>query len=272
MKSRAFTLIELLVVIAIIAILAAILFPVFAQAKAAAKQSVCLNGVKQDGLAHVMYANDYDDSMMFQPVWWYNSTYDGVVGNTFWWGWYPASGTDRKVDPMRGFLAPYTKSGEILDCPTAKGITGSFPQSGGPGLPTIGIGVNSIVLSTGNGTVRSYTGVEIPAETILFGDAARWEGSPNRTHYRTDGLTRPSSWNANSNYTTGWAHGRHGNKTNIGWVDGHAKTMNVTNPGLTPEVVAANRKAEVGFIMHPKCPIDSTCENYYYLGTNQTLP
>lgn len=58
---RAFTLIELLVVIAIIAILAAILFPVFAQAKSAAKKAVCLSNIKQAALASVMYAGDFDD-------------------------------------------------------------------------------------------------------------------------------------------------------------------------------------------------------------------
>ena len=58
----AFTLIELLVVIAIIAILAAILFPVFAQAKLAAKKSVDLSNMKQQGLAIIMYANDFDDT------------------------------------------------------------------------------------------------------------------------------------------------------------------------------------------------------------------
>ncbi|RYG48887.1 prepilin-type N-terminal cleavage/methylation domain-containing protein [bacterium] len=61
---KAFTLIELLVVIAIIAILAAILFPVFAQAKAAAKQSVNVSNLKQIGLAGIMYAGDYDDNMV----------------------------------------------------------------------------------------------------------------------------------------------------------------------------------------------------------------
>ena len=60
---KAFTLIELLVVIAIIAILAAILFPVFAQAKAAAKKTADLSNLKQDGLAALMYANDADDIM-----------------------------------------------------------------------------------------------------------------------------------------------------------------------------------------------------------------
>jgi len=61
---RAFTLIELLVVIAIIAILAAILFPVFAQAKNAAKQAATISNLKQNALAVVMYANDYDDRVV----------------------------------------------------------------------------------------------------------------------------------------------------------------------------------------------------------------
>ena len=64
---RAFTLIELLVVIAIIAILAAILFPVFAQAKAAAKKTVSLSNTKQLALAHIMYGGDDDD--VFASSW-----------------------------------------------------------------------------------------------------------------------------------------------------------------------------------------------------------
>jgi len=64
MKNRAFTLIELLVVIAIIAILAAILFPVFAQAKLAAKKTASLSNIKQITLANIMYEGDYDDDFV----------------------------------------------------------------------------------------------------------------------------------------------------------------------------------------------------------------
>ena len=84
--AKAFTLIELLVVIAIIAILAAILFPVFAQAREAARQTACLSNLKQIGLGIKMYAADYDELL---PMGTYNSQRNwevnpDVAGNQGW--------------------------------------------------------------------------------------------------------------------------------------------------------------------------------------------
>ncbi|NCO93957.1 MAG: prepilin-type N-terminal cleavage/methylation domain-containing protein, partial [Armatimonadetes bacterium] len=68
-RARGFTLIELLVVIAIIAILAAILFPVFAKAREKARQTSCLSNTKQLGLSQFMYAQDYDEMYTGRPFW-----------------------------------------------------------------------------------------------------------------------------------------------------------------------------------------------------------
>jgi len=97
---KGFTLIELLVVIAIIAILAAILFPVFAQAREKARQSTCLSNNKQIGLAVMMYTDDYDEIYPIRM-------------NSF-----PNMPTYACV-PMA--LRPYTKNDKIWKCPSQKG-------------------------------------------------------------------------------------------------------------------------------------------------------
>src|SRR5262249_24653929 len=89
----AFTLIELLVVIAIIAILAAILFPVFAQARESARRTSCLSNVKQMGLAFAMYAQDYDETT---PA----VVHQGSLDQDFWY-----------------IIQPYVKNINMFYCP-----------------------------------------------------------------------------------------------------------------------------------------------------------
>lgn len=104
--SRGFTLIELLVVIAIIAILAAILFPVFAQARAKARQAACMSNLKQIGLAFHMYAGDYDD--LLPPL--------GPSQFNWTYGWYGHAVSRARIGRTVARLEPYTKNSLIWFC------------------------------------------------------------------------------------------------------------------------------------------------------------
>lgn len=145
MYRRGFTLIELLVVIAIIAILAAILFPVFARAREKARQTSCLSNVKQIILGVMMYAQDYDEVLIpgalpfQQPV--------------------EAPAT---ADEWHELLQPYLKNQQILRCPSAKN---SFP---GYGWNYQEFGY--YYADHGTGWCTALAQIEAPAETILIGD------------------------------------------------------------------------------------------------------
>src|SRR5437879_5922754 len=119
-KSKGFTLIELLVVIAIIAILAAILFPVFAQARAKARATSCLSNVKQANLAFQMYLQDYDEVMV--PFWTNNANDPQMAAagvpasrNCYWWAY---------------LCNPYIKNWQIFRCPGGADPNGEW--GGGP--------------------------------------------------------------------------------------------------------------------------------------------
>jgi prepilin-type N-terminal cleavage/methylation domain-containing protein len=145
-KRRAFTLIELLVVIAIIAILAAILFPVFAQAREKARQATCLSNEKQIGLGVGMYVQDYDSTLPINAA-------DGITPGGTRVNYYDA-------------LAPYLKNQQIWLCPS------DIPNSNGtqPRPPAMGYHMNGNVIgSVANGNAPvSEAAMVAPANLMLM--------------------------------------------------------------------------------------------------------
>ncbi len=115
-RRAAFTLIELLVVIAIVAILAALLFPVFAQARGKARETACVSNLRQAGLAFSMYAQDYDGA--------YPCAVDPADRDTPQiWDSLPAFKAEIPVLPwLHIVLQPYAKSREIFHCPSDTGV------------------------------------------------------------------------------------------------------------------------------------------------------
>lgn len=173
MKKSAFTLIELLVVIAIIAILAAILFPVFAQAKVAAKKTQAISNNKNINTAVQIYLTDYDDTMPIANIW--NPDGNRTLYNRF----CPvpaeqaaAFTTAAGVSAMNTFyvnaMRPYLKNEQVFNDPIATSTTSIYTLSIANGMPYQGI-KNDYAYAF-NGLLNSYnaTAVNAPAELIMF--------------------------------------------------------------------------------------------------------
>ena len=169
MQRRAFTLIELLVVIAIIAILAAILFPVFAQAKLQAKKTASLSNLKQNSLSSLMYSNDADDMVVDMTVWGPPGVNNGAM----------VYFNNQGCFPWPALLYPYSKNADILVDPQAP----ANPPSGAGFNPLVNrlfgpmYGMNPYLTSTATFpynpagdvlTPKSNTSIGRPAEIVEF--------------------------------------------------------------------------------------------------------
>ncbi|CAN5552097.1 hypothetical protein BH11ARM1_BH11ARM1_13480 [soil metagenome] len=205
---KAFTLIELLVVIAIIAILAAILFPVFAQAKAAAKKTQALSNCKQFGLSFLMYNNDNDDTFLTQRN-------DDALNDK---------------GEFQYLLQPYIKNRDIFFDPTRTRVgcdTGIDPTG-----RCLGFAPNFGIYSYLNGTGIFH----LPeADAPEFPSSSRWRGRNGSDFADSAGTILAGASNDTNMYTltfyfqtgdgTTPAALRHGGQYPFVFVDGHAKTM-----------------------------------------------
>lgn len=239
-RKRGFTLIELLVVIAIIAILAAILFPVFAQAREKARATSCLSNVKQVNLSWQMYLQDYDETMVALA---YRAPLDPNY-QTYWW-------------PK--LLDPYTKSWAMYKCPSAPDPANIFTGSNTSWwanqmrFPNIGYNYTALAdfwdCSADGFQGLPLASVNVPAFTISFVDSsiqytlagqgsgfingpAQWAAilpAPRMCVYYWSGQANggwdwPVATNPKPSYL-GCTIDRHSEGMNVGWVDGHAKFM-----------------------------------------------
>jgi prepilin-type N-terminal cleavage/methylation domain-containing protein/prepilin-type processing-associated H-X9-DG protein len=253
---KAFTLIELLVVIAIIAILAAILFPVFAQAKEAAKKTACLSNEKQVSLSILMYQNDYDDYFPYGTMAWAFFYGQAQGSANYWWG-------DAQWAPI---VSPYVKSvgvfgdpddslgGKITASPNAwKGIQMSYAVNG---LRTIWnssgqdycLGVMCMDGPGVNGQVVNSSSVNQPSSVILLTEnwSSQMASAGQEVNYSNffggiftgspyyESLQLPNQCGTVNGTTScgtfpfginGGVSTHGGNQANFAFTDGHTKSM-----------------------------------------------
>lgn len=227
-RRNAFTLIELLVVIAIIAILAAILFPVFAQAREQARKASCLSNMKQFGLAIAMYKQDYDERVSGPYI------YEGPWGDYTNLLWFP------------DLHQPYIKNKQLKICPSSRDWTdwASPATYDEPGRYYFSYKWNSIwywpcffpEASTSKSGFVHYQAdgaVEDPAGTILL-----LEGSWPETWFDCD--SDPAPDDPANGLPTVVARHTGGNGFNTAMGDGHAKFVRRRSTKITQWTVQAD--------------------------------
>lgn len=242
MKQRGFTLIELLVVIAIIAILAAILFPVFAQARESARTISCLSNLRQIGTSIRMYSQDYDEAFPMGTYngprnWEVNPDATGPDCGSGWAGFNPGDGgpaftgcsygTEFYRTLMSVQLGPYIKNKNIWYCPSDKARTPS-PSNISQGLQSYQWFPNWIYNTWCPGSSAGASG---PYPCVKYPDGYRnlWDDPPSERSDRPAdrmlfiergafGWDGPDAKPANSNVN-------HRRGYNCVFFDGHAKTL-----------------------------------------------
>jgi prepilin-type N-terminal cleavage/methylation domain-containing protein/prepilin-type processing-associated H-X9-DG protein len=211
MRRRGFTLIELLVVIAIIAILAAILFPVFARAREAARATSCRSNLKQVATSFTMYIQDYDEMMPAGGAAGGGTTCDDAYNSVNWKG------------HAANALVPYVKNGGVWACPSDANNNrndGVGSCNADPRSFKLSYSYNYAGLAGGGSypsCANSLAAAIRPAELAIFWDSAnRWSDGDN--FYAGAGRD-VDAYNA-KNYPFG---ARHSELHNFAYLDGHVK-------------------------------------------------
>ncbi len=173
--SWGFTLIELLVVIAIIAILAAILFPVFSRARQRGLQTTCLNNLKQLGMAFSQYATDWDETLPtaapFQP------TFNAPTGpEPSDWVRMRVKNVPFLIDVQKGSLFPYVRNEKVYKCPM-------YPKDDIPISYTMNWLMHGASLNIRASSSGLYLLIEESQETINDGYFARPTDIPAKNHF-----------------------------------------------------------------------------------------
>ncbi len=224
-KKTGFTLIELLVVIAIIAILAAILFPVFARARENARRSSCMSNLKQIGIGMMQYTQDYDERVLPLYLNYQHTLPNGTVSTP----------GDSALWPT--IVQPYIKSVQVFNCPseglenykwggdTTGGVTYSYNYRAPSNPPcTANCGVRMGMTSTADLTSAKLAAIEDPAGTIALTDAryyAMWLHEVPLVNEQNvvDGSS------CSNTHMPNCVIARHLGSVNSLFVDGHVKSM-----------------------------------------------